>query len=509
MNGEPNINPQVPVTTLAGIASLTELLPELPLPSSSLSFGDSRSLLFHPRVAEEAQRLLSCRDPALVEQLANSLALTHASHIELKEQYAGPELTVEVKTAPPLLEGILRCNPAVFTSRQGGTGGGPGIKTEGAKVGGPFNHNSSLPKTKHINNVSVIQCGPALVNANQVKVKSEPGGPLSLTALPPVNRPSDQPEVQQADKCVNKPKNQLDKTIGRQKHQGDKSLDNQKQQQDYKSVDSQKQQDEHFSDRQKRQGDKSLSNHLAHAASEKEKEKASQNHPQDTKGKESQDNVNAVVRTMKEPVVVLSKLSSEELESMARIPKVSGVSSNAKADRNADIPSRNSSRRPRGTRETSKYKEVSSGSESEEEDKKKPNKYFKNREREREEKKKKDKADRKRNRIASDEEDYEPDKDTKRRRKGGYQEDEEEEDDDSDYEEPGSESARGNRRSTSATLPKKPSYTNKRIERKLVPQTEKLSAEELMETGVYQRFNRAVEKIFDNTEDLDLNAEIG
>ena len=59
------------------------------------------------------------------------------------------------------------------------------------------------------------------------------------------------------------------------------------------------------------------------------------------------------------------------------------------------------------------------------------------------------------------------------------------------------------------SVPKKVAYTNKRLERKLVPQTEKLSPEELMETGVYQRFNRAIEKIFDNTEDLDVNAEIG
>lgn len=66
----------------------------------------------------------------------------------------------------------------------------------------------------------------------------------------------------------------------------------------------------------------------------------------------------------------------------------------------------------------------------------------------------------------------------------------------------------GNRRAAPVALPKK-SYTNKRIERKLVGPTEKLSNEELMESGVYQRFNRAVEKIFDNTEDLDVNAEIG
>ncbi|KAK8753828.1 hypothetical protein OTU49_001786 [Cherax quadricarinatus] len=125
-------------------------------------------------------------------------------------------------------------------------------------------------------------------------------------------------------------------------------------------------------------------------------------------------------------------------------------------------------------------------------------------------KKRKDKADRKRNRIQSDEEDYDPDQERKKRRKGGYQDDEEEEDDDdiSDYEEGGAESTRGNKRSAPPPpLPKK-TYTQKRIERKLMPQTEKLSAEELMETAVYQRFNRVVEKIFDNTEDLDLTAEI-
>lgn len=69
--------------------------------------------------------------------------------------------------------------------------------------------------------------------------------------------------------------------------------------------------------------------------------------------------------------------------------------------------------------------------------------------------------------------------------------------------------AQGNRRGAPPpSIPKK-SYTNKRIERKLVGLSEKLTPEELMESGVYQRFNRAVEKIFDNTEDLDVTAEIG
>ena len=49
----------------------------------------------------------------------------------------------------------------------------------------------------------------------------------------------------------------------------------------------------------------------------------------------------------------------------------------------------------------------------------------------------------------------------------------------------------------------------RKVERKVVPVQEKLSIEELMETNTYQRFNRSIELVFDNTEDLDLNTEMG
>ena len=49
----------------------------------------------------------------------------------------------------------------------------------------------------------------------------------------------------------------------------------------------------------------------------------------------------------------------------------------------------------------------------------------------------------------------------------------------------------------------------RKVERKLAPAAEKLSVEELMETNTYQRFSRSIEMVFDNTEDLDLNTEIG
>ncbi|XP_066990577.1 nipped-B-like protein isoform X1 [Macrobrachium rosenbergii] len=482
MNGEPNANPQVPVTTLAGIVSLTQLLPELPLPSSSVGVADSRSLLFHPRVAEEAQRLLSCQDPALVEQLASSLALTHADHIELKEPYAGQDPVLSCKGSPPLLEGILRLNPAVFSGKKGGDSGLI-VKTEASKSESTPNHSAASRFKQHINNVSVIQCGPALVNANQVRIKTEPGG-----QPPETSKSGDQPSGQ--PRLI--PPSTLPASLSQSPAEAPQINDVPLTSRASREQHSEKEKQIDFTN----EGDSCQE-------SSREIEKVPYNHTDH----KSKDNANAVARTMKEPVVVLNKLSSEELKSMSRLHKLDGVESNCKSNKHSETPSKNSSSRGGRSRDSKKYREVSSESESEDEDKKKPNKYFKNREREREEKKKKDKADRKRNRTYSDDDDYDPDQEKKRRRKGGKESDEEEED--SDY---GEAESKGSKKGAGAPLPtpvtKKPAYTNKRLERKLVPQTEKLSPEELMETGVYQRFNRAIEKIFDNTEDLDLTAEI-
>ncbi|GLH15037.1 hypothetical protein R5R35_008246 [Gryllus longicercus] len=112
MNGE---IPSVPITTLAGISSLTDLLPEMPLPSPLPQTLSNKSLLFHPRVAEEAQILLSVRDDALVPQLIQSLVQTSADHIELKDHYACSEQPVDQQqNIPELLKAILQRNPSVF-----------------------------------------------------------------------------------------------------------------------------------------------------------------------------------------------------------------------------------------------------------------------------------------------------------------------------------------------------------------------------------------------------------
>ncbi|KAL0131860.1 hypothetical protein PUN28_003013 [Cardiocondyla obscurior] len=116
MNG---VVPSVPITTLAGIASLTDLLPEMPLPTPLPQTLTNKSLLFHPRVAEEAKILLSIRDENLVPQLIMSLSQTSSEHIELKDNYANTEQSLEnEQNTPELLKAILQINPDVFRRTQ-------------------------------------------------------------------------------------------------------------------------------------------------------------------------------------------------------------------------------------------------------------------------------------------------------------------------------------------------------------------------------------------------------
>ena len=63
------------------------MLPELPLPSALPSAsGSGSSLLFHPRVSDEAHRVLHQPDPELARRLAAALANTATDYIELVDQ---------------------------------------------------------------------------------------------------------------------------------------------------------------------------------------------------------------------------------------------------------------------------------------------------------------------------------------------------------------------------------------------------------------------------------------
>lgn len=57
------------------------VLPEMPLPTPLAQTLSTKSLLFHPRVAEEALNLLEVRGESLVPGLVQSLGQTSANHM--------------------------------------------------------------------------------------------------------------------------------------------------------------------------------------------------------------------------------------------------------------------------------------------------------------------------------------------------------------------------------------------------------------------------------------------
>ncbi|KAM4051010.1 nipped-B-like protein isoform 3-T3 [Anomaloglossus baeobatrachus] len=111
MNGD---MPHVPITTLAGIASLTDLLNQLPLPSP-LPATTTKSLLFNGRIAEEVNCLLACRDEPLVSQLVHSLNQVSTDHIELKDNLGSDDPEGDI---PVLLQATLARNPNVFREKR-------------------------------------------------------------------------------------------------------------------------------------------------------------------------------------------------------------------------------------------------------------------------------------------------------------------------------------------------------------------------------------------------------
>ncbi|XP_030592986.1 nipped-B-like protein A isoform X3 [Archocentrus centrarchus] len=110
MNGD---MPHVPITTLAGIASLTDLLNQLPLPSP-LPATTTKSLLYNGRIAEEVACLLGCRDENLASQLAHGLNQVSTEHIELKDNLGSDEPEGD---APLLLQTMLARNPGIFREK--------------------------------------------------------------------------------------------------------------------------------------------------------------------------------------------------------------------------------------------------------------------------------------------------------------------------------------------------------------------------------------------------------
>ncbi|KAL1396339.1 hypothetical protein pipiens_010585, partial [Culex pipiens pipiens] len=106
--------PSVPITTLAGLTSLSDMLSELPI-STPL---------------DGANNLLATRDDSLIGQLVNAIEQTNSDHIELKDQYSQQQAQQQanqsrqqlLQEGPLLLQAIHACRADVFNRPSSSTG---------------------------------------------------------------------------------------------------------------------------------------------------------------------------------------------------------------------------------------------------------------------------------------------------------------------------------------------------------------------------------------------------
>ncbi|XP_069694432.1 nipped-B-like protein A [Periplaneta americana] len=566
MNGE---IPSVPITTLAGISSLTDLLPEMPLPSPSPQTLSNKSLLFHPRVAEEAQILLSVRDDALVPQLIQSLVQTSAEHIELKDHYAGTEPPVDQQqNIPELLKAILQRNPSVF---KGPRANSPRQPHWNQVTGFNSNYNQTSPASYGQASPSYPSpCGsrhtpqgspapPAaarLLLPHPAEPVSGPAAsqqaksprlhcgippqtlpttpaPLTVQPAPPARvAAADSAVVQRVSVITEQPK-LVNATDSTQSHNGGGDVHaffNSRQQSVNNPVGNHSGGGDCVSSRtpnefvmkEENNLDYTISGSLSAGLPEELSRPISEGasvssiprthtphmsgsspaqasvapiaHEKEESrlfcGKDKKSVVLPDTR-LKEPVVRLKRISAEDQALMQRSLRAFaekspilacklGITSNHKISRNAN----------------EHLQAIDSGSDSENEPKNK-SKYFKAREKERELQRQKEKEERKK--VVNAHIDYADNGTTlserikKRKRSIANHKPDDAIDDSASYED-----------LTSTTTKTK----LRKLERKLVPVLEKLSIEELMETNTYQRFNRSIEMVLENTEDLDVTTEL-
>ena len=184
----------------------------------------------------------------------------------------------------------------------------------------------------------------------------------------------------------------------------------------------------------------------------------------------------------------MSSMSKEDQALMAK--KLQTFSKDGSANYNSFSP--------RAKNKTKKYAEPSEPeSESEDEDNKKKSKFFKHTEKERDNERRKRRDERKKRH--DDDEDFAPDadelaaasNDRKRKHDGGQ--------DDSNWLKRRRREPSPAAQNTEEFVPVK---VSRKIERKLGPRIQKIDPETLMESSNFQRFNRTLETIFDNCEEV-------
>jgi len=447
MNGD---IPSVPITTLAGLASLTHLLPELPLPGPlpGASATPGSTLLFHPRVEDEAKRVLASQDPNLAIRLAQALSSTQdTNYLELSESYSQSRVVDH-----PLALQVLQQNPNAF--------GSDGVTS---------NHSNQWNSANHINN-SVINnsCGNS---QSQFGHNNENSNDMGGQVMVEVNK-SDHSSLKVQNR-TNLVKN-VDNNHGILNGNGSSG-----------------------SDSGSSPSKSSLRNVRKNDSQVQQSNISNFKIPKMSKGDSS-----GASKSFK---IDVAKRSKEDEALMQKSLKEFKVGS---------TPSYNSFSPRARRKEQSKYKERSDSESSEDEDgnPKVKSKFFKHTEKERNDERQKQKEERRR-RKGGDDEEYNPGEDLKNVSdiKGGKKRRRKDESDQSDSDsDDGAWLKKRKRNDSGPSSPPQdmenfvPKKVTKKVERKVLPVARKLDADELMESNNFKRFNKVMESIFDAAEEVNM-----
>ncbi|CDI96881.1 nipped b protein [Echinococcus multilocularis] len=112
MNGDIS---RIPIQSFGAVFSLTDILPELPLPSAFPHGSSSDSLLADPEISNDVMRCLCSKDENLIGSITEALSKVSTDNIDLDDDNATEP--VENPTLPPVLVYVLQRDASVFRSK--------------------------------------------------------------------------------------------------------------------------------------------------------------------------------------------------------------------------------------------------------------------------------------------------------------------------------------------------------------------------------------------------------
>ncbi|KAL5105362.1 Nipped-B protein [Taenia crassiceps] len=106
---------RIPIQSFGAVFSLTDILPELPLPTAFPHGSSSDSLLADPDISNDVMRCLYSKDENLIGSITEALSKVSTDNIDLDDDNVS-EL-IENSTLPPLLISVLQRDATVFRSK--------------------------------------------------------------------------------------------------------------------------------------------------------------------------------------------------------------------------------------------------------------------------------------------------------------------------------------------------------------------------------------------------------